>query len=98
MYLNTNNEFTITSYNRYTSVDGDRIYSNANVTFADDSEYDALCALLDTEITDINIKVDGTSVYHLANTSAKITNINESLDGDVMRMYAQIGFNDNVDA
>ena len=98
LYLNTNNEFAITSYNRYTDIEGDHIVSVAGASFEDASDYDDLIALMETEITDIEIKVDGTSIYHLANTSAQITSVNEMLDGSVVRMNAQIRFSETASA
>ena len=92
LVLNTTHEFEITGYNRYTDIVGDEIRSNANVSFANFDEYDDICAMSETLITDIKIKVDGTEIYHLANTSAKFTNINETLDGDRIRITANIGF------
>ena len=92
LVLNTSNEFEITWYNRYTDMQGDEIRSNANVTFANANEYDDICAMSETTITDLKITVDGTAIYHLSNISAKFTNINETLDGDTIRISANIGF------
>ena len=92
LYLNTSNEFTINSYSRYTSVNGDTVTSNASVSFPDTSDYDDLAALMETEITDLQIKIDGTSVYHLTNTSGRITSINEYLESETVYMNAQIMF------
>lgn len=92
LILNTTNEFEINGYNRYTDMQGDEIRSNANVTFANADEYDDIRAMSETTITDLKITVDGTVIYHLNNISAKFTNINETLDGDVVRIYANIAF------
>ena len=92
LYLNTNSEFTITGFSRYTNVQDDKVYSNANVYFPDTSEYSELEPFMETEITDIKIKVDGTEVYHLSDISAVVTAINESLDVDAVHMNATISF------
>ena len=92
LVLNTTHEFEITGYNRYTDIVGEEIRSNANVSFANASEYDDICAMSETTITDLKITVDGTAIYHLSNISAKFTNINETLDGDRIRITANIGF------
>lgn len=90
MTLNST-EFTITGYNRYTNIDAGGISSYANVSFPDNSQYDALTQI--GTINSMDISVDGTSVYSLSNTSAKVTNISEDLYEHGIRMNAQISFN-----
>ena len=83
-------EFTITGYNRYTSIDDGGINSYANVSFPDNSQYAALTQV--GTISSLSISIDGTSVYSVSNISASVTNINEDLYDQGVRMNAQIMF------
>ena len=85
-----NTEFTINGYNRYTNIDDNGMHSSANVSFPNNSQYNALTQV--GTITSLSIETDGTSVYSLSNLNAKITSINENLYEGGVQMNAQIAF------
>lgn len=92
MTINSNTTFPINGYSRYTNVQDDKVYSNANVTMTGNESYDILVALCNERISSIAIETDGKLVYSITNQNGKITSINESLDGDVMRLSMNISF------
>ena len=84
LYLNGTVEVPINSYNRYTNIHDGGMTASANFSFSDISAYDDLVALGDTEITDIQVDSDNTTIYHLTNQHAHLTNISENIyDGNV---------------
>ena len=85
-----NTEFTINGYNRYTNIDDDGVRSSANVSFPDNTQYNALVAV--GPISSVSIAIDGTTVYSMQNISAKIASISENLYEGGMTMSAQIAF------
>lgn len=83
-------QFSITGYNRYTTIDDSGVHSVANVNFPNNSQYDALTQV--GEIESMSIVIDGSTVYSLPSTEAKVTNISEYLTESGVTMNAQITF------
>lgn len=82
--LNDAVEIEINGYNRYTNIHDGGLSASANFSFSDISAYDDLVALKDGEITDIQVDSDNTTIYHLTNQHAHLTNISENIyDGNV---------------
>ena len=88
-----NEEFEITSFNKYTSIQRDSIRSNASINMADNSDYNRLYAMGEDIITSLVIKNGETTIYSLSNISAKIDSMNEIMEDDIIRLVINIDFN-----
>ena len=88
-----NLELRVESYNKSTYFNGQDIVSNANCNVIT-SDIATLLALMEEEITSIQIFSDETLIYNLQNITARIESINEYLDGN--RISVNINFNFNV--
>ena len=101
MTINSNTTFPINGYSRSTEIqDNGRVYSSANVSINGTEPYEALIALYGQTISSITIESEGKQIYSITNQNGKITNINESLDGEIMHLYMNIFFSvgeDNSD-
>lgn len=100
MTINLNTTFPINGYSRSTEIQNGKVYSSANVSVNGTESYPALLALYGQTISSITIESEGKQIYSITNQNGRITNINESLDGEVMRLYMNIFFSvgeDNSD-
>lgn len=92
MILNNLVTFPIRGYNRYTSINDGKVYSNASIGVATTDVYDDLTDLCNDVITTLSIDADGKTIYSLTNQNGKITGISESLDGDTVYLNLNISF------
>ena len=100
MTINSNTTFPINGYSRSTEIRDDGVYSSASVSINGTESYAALIALCGQTISSITIESEGKQIYSITNQNGRITNINESLDGEVMHLYMNIFFSvgeDNSD-
>ena len=88
-----NEEFEITSFNKYTSIQRESIRSNASINMADNSDYNRLYAMGEDTITSLVIKNGETTIYSLSNIGAKIDSMNEIMEDDIIRLVVNIDFN-----
>lgn len=94
IYLN-NSYFTVNTFNRNTSFNGDGVTSYAYVNLGGDTS--GLHTLGNTEITSLLIKKDdGTTIYDAGEISAHISTIDESLTEDRMNVNVNLQFNTSV--
>lgn len=100
MTINSSTTFPINGYSRYTDVQDSKVYSSANVSMTGNEVYDTLIGLCSETISSIAIENDGKLVYSITNQNGRISNISESLDGDIIRLNMNIAFSvreDNSD-
>lgn len=88
-----NEEFEITSFNKYTSIQRDSVRSNATINMASNTDYDRLYAMGDDTITSLVIKNGEKTIYSLSNISARIESMNEIMEDDDVRLVVNIDFN-----
>ena len=86
-----NAEFTVVSYNKSTTFNGDRIASNAYCDIIP-VDVSALHELGDDLISTIEIYHDDELIYRIIEQEGHITNINEYLNGDHMNANITIVF------
>lgn len=84
-------EFTVVSYNKSTTFNGDNINSSAYCDIIP-ADIAALHALGDDLITTIKIYHDEELIYNLTDQEAHITNINEYLNNDHMNANVTLIF------
>ena len=87
-----NLELRVESYNKSTYFNGQDIVSNANCNVVT-TDIATLLALMEEEITSIQIFYDGTLIYDLQNITARIESINEYLNTDRMNININFTFN-----